>query len=556
MSGKKKNGNQKKKSATTVTVSSEGRGPSRRGSNRTVVSVASPKTRAPKGKGPRPAKAGKRVPKGARNKPMGGNMGASAKGKTIARLMKTLAFPDIEPPMCLGFAESTQTIPHRLFYKFAAPWNVAPTAAPANTLPANEVFLVALNKHPACSLIYSYSSSNGTTLTKTPLNNGSVMNYNLEGWQAFNTCLRSFVTPAGNTYEPCFTDSNMTEGNWVWLDGANAQTYSIVLTLAAGVAFAATNYTLDYCRRFADRVTYGAVTQAAAAGQTITWNPSLQPGYYAFKLPNGTTAGAIFNAAIQISAFTISVSNAAGVAVNWVAHDPLPANMCVTMDAIRINATRATMTNFSGPFNAEGGAAAYEMPVSTNWSRYAEDPASGTFGPSIFTNLLNANGSEEFENSQGISAAGHPDLHKEPVDCSDSEVAIGNTNAATAMTSPSFDDIGGGVILVVRTGVTNTAARDGLWQVFYHTESQNDSQQYTSYPAMVGPVELLEAEGLFKNFRTITHNPDHFRKGISALRNVFAGGERVGDALISTGIGGGLGGTIKGYSGIAKRLFS
>lgn len=479
---------------------------------------------------------------------MGGFLATKEGAQAIERLMMTLAFPDIYPPTTLGFSQSALTIPHHLFYKFSVPWSAA-TTTPANTMPNNEVWAVVLSKHPCCALIFNYAVLNGTVLIKTLLMGGQVPS-STAGYFAFNTALRSFADPVGTIYEPVFNEVDTDEGNFVWIDGGSNVSHSIAI-VAASAAFTATLYTLYMARRFGSRTGYVQLTftpGAPTANLTFTAAAgTIQPGYYALRV-NGANV-----AATTLLSITIQANLGGGQPQYFVAHAPAPAGICTTMDAIRINAARGTMTNFSGPFNAEGGAAAYEMPIADRWDEYVEDTASGTYGLSVFTNVVNSDGAMVFENADGISLPVHPDLQKEPVDCTDAS-SIGSNTVTANLAVPSFDDISGGTMLVIRTAPGNTAARDGLWQISYHSESQNSSQLYTKYPPAYSPLVVLEADGLFKSMRTISHNPNHFRAGVSALRSIMSRGGNVGDALISTGVAAPLGGTIKGASGIGKKL--
>jgi len=469
----------------------------------------------------------------------------------IEALMMALAFPDKCEPKCLGFSSSALTTPHKLFYKINAPWSPA-VAAVANIVPANELFFVALNKHPSCVAIYNEWWAAGAVLIKTLQMGGNPPSINV--WLNFNAAQRSSTTAAGNTYEPCFSDPDGEEGNYVWITAANT-TVAITMVATSNIYAAATQYTLNWARRSGSSIAYGslATTTGGAATNTIVFSSAaLLPGYYAFRV-----SGNLLPSGGGVSFTSVTVQETVGAGGTYmISHDPLPANIAVTMDGTRVNAARATMTNFSGPFNAEGGAVAYELPNSERWDEYAVNPASGQFGTSIFTNLSNADGSEDIENEEGVSVAAHPDLRREPADNMLASGINGAANSASMMTAPSLDDIAGGVMLCIKTAIALSNARDGLWQIWYHTESQCSSQLFPKYHAAYSPLVILEAEALFKNFRLITHNPDHFTKGVQALRSMFGKGEALGDALISTGVLGGPGGLIKGWSGLGKKLVS
>lgn len=464
--------------------------------------------------------------------------------------MRRLAFPDKYEPVCLGFSSSTKTAPHRPFYKMNAPWSPA-TTTPANCLPSNELFLILLTRHSCCAVIYNRYAANGAVVTKT-LQMGA-QPPSIGAWLNFNVAVLNANSPAGNGVEPCFADPDGEEGSFVWIDGTTNLTVAITCNTSVAVYANSTTYNLGFCRRAGTIVEYGILQSTTGAGgpyNSITFtSTTLKPGYYSFKA-SGNLVPAAGGVAITNMVIQETVGASGCYLIN---HDPLPASIAVTMDNTRINAGRAIMTNFSGPFNAEGGAVAYELPRSERWDDFCID-SGGQYTGSPFTNVSNADLSEDIENSEGISIAAHPDLRSEPVDNMIASATNGTVNSNVMMSPPTFDDISGGVMLVIKTALTNTAARDGLWQLYYATESQTDSQLYPKRHAEYSPLVVLEAEAKFKNFSLITGNPDHFAKGVQALRSLMDKGNRVSDALINSGVGIGVGAPLKFATNLGRAL--
>jgi hypothetical protein len=273
-------------------------------------------------------------------------------------------------------------------------------------------------------------------------------------------------------------------------------------------------------------------------------------GYYSFYVP--TT----FPGSGATCTWTLSGTVAAAPAeMQIVRHDPLPSNITYAMEAVRTNAARAVLSNFSGPFNSEGGAAAYEMPSTDAWYEFTHPNAAPT--TSVLTNVIKQPEATLINNLDGCSIAAHPQINVDPVDTQaiSTVTGVATTIDAQSATYPS-SALCGGTIIVIRTALSLPNARDGFWQLYFAVESESSSQLFMCRTPDYSPLVVLEAQARFRSFRTITGNPDHFSKGLAKLRSIAKTGERVGNALVSTGVGGAFGGQLMGASRVVGRALN
>jgi hypothetical protein len=454
-----------------------------------------------------------------------------------------LMFPDLLPPPVIGFNHNTQTVPHRLSWEFAAPWGTT-TANVANSFPTNELFLVLLNRHPNCVMIYN-EWTNGTETHELIASGASRPLLRNDEWINFSQITESATSATGVAISPSFDPpEGLAEGSYIWIDSNASATNVLNITYPGNSFLANTTYYMGYVRRIGNAMYFAvlSVTTGGAATNSVTFTlPATSSGYYCF-IPMGSFPEAI-PTALNI------VTNRGGVSSYAIRHSFLPSGLCDQMESIRVNACRVIMTNFSGPFNAEGGAVACELPSFKRWDEVCFNNGSNTSSP--FSVLANLEGKKVIDNAEGISAFGHADITADPRD----PLQIGNNFiAGGTYSSPSLDDLGGGTYIIMRTALANTAARDGWWQVYWATESETDSQLWTRQDPEYTPTTILNAQQAFKKVSVITHNPNHFREGVNALRNLAGTGERMGDVLISTGVGAAVGAPLKFASGFWNKM--
>jgi len=340
------------------------------------------------------------------------------------------------------------------------------------------------------------------------------------------------------------------DGPALWIDSDSGTFSTLTIEFPGAVFLATKTYSINYVRRVGEDYYTGTmtVTIGAANVDTATFSlPGNAPGYYSFSPIS--TALADFPGGTPTS---VQISLTRTVASYAVRHEKLPANISYYMDSIRINAARSTMTNFSGPFNAEGGAVAVELPTFRRWDELFY--SGGIPYPSPFSVISNVEGKRVIENSKGLSAFGHCDFLGEPVDPLLTDAVVGVPGSG-ALSSASLDDLCGGVVLCIRTSLTNTAGRDGWWQAFWATESETDSQLWSRREAEYSPTTKLNAQQEFKAISLVSHNPDHFRAGVAALRSAGQRINKFGGALVKTGIGAPLGGSLQFAGNAANQIF-
>jgi len=538
-----KSSNQKqRKSRANGKGSGSGAGSAGSQGGTTRVAIVSKPAVAPQGSPTAKGQPKKNARKRAARRPLGTGLFSAQAEATIAQLMMQLAFPDIYDPPVLGIKGAIETVPHKLRWEFMAPWSSL-TAGIAQRIPPNELFAIVLTKHSCCSLIYAQVTGGVTRNRDFISGNGSAPAVRVGQW--INPAYLNRDTPSatGMTVEPVFQSDDPDEGTMVWL-GSSA---SIVISYTGAPLLGASGYSLAYVRRIGNYFETGISTYTPGSSVSIgTWSFGA-PGYYCF-MPVMPVNSAAWPGIVPVQVrITETFTNGEYV----IQHEQLPSSITTSVESTRINAARITMTNFSGPFNAEGGAISTELSTYDRWDEILY--SGGNPASSPFSILMNMPDSYPIENSQGISGAPHPDLDAEPVD---NQAVSGVTIAgANVINTPRLSDICGGQMVVVRTGLTNTAARDGVWAVTWATESESSSQLWNHRTPDYPPFITQEAADRFKRFRTISHNPDHFRKGIAALRQIANTGEKVGNALIDTGVGAPLGGAITAGSRFLKKIF-
>lgn len=476
------------------------------------------------------------------NRPSG-NFSAAFE-KSVREIMYRCAFPDLTDPVCYGFSRSALTTPNKLFYKFAVPWS-SQTTALANQLPVNEAWLILLSAHPSIAMIYLDRMPNATVFQKQlQFSGNNLLQLKPNNWVPFSGATVSPVTATGQSYENAL-DSPDVQANAIWLESNTNMPLTLTLQQGATNFTATTTYNINYLRRSGGDLNVGMMTMTTggAAVSAITFTlPANKAGYYSFWLGSNFVQN-------QTANFNIgcTVIGESGIT----RHEPLPSNVGAKFETCRTNSARATLTNTAGPFGAEGAAAAYEMPSADAWYEFVYPNALPV--PSVLSACIAQDGAVLIEDIEGCSVAAHPRIDSDPVDCqSVSEVTGVIVSQTNPQASYPHSALCGGVLLCMRTALTATAARDGYWQIHYHTESETGDQTYTKYPPMYSPLEVLEAQSRFRAFRAITGNPDHFVKGLTALRKLTGTVDRVGDGLVSTVVGAPLGGSVKGASAAVK----
>lgn len=506
-----------------------------------AVATTRPPPRAPRSKG---------GAKGSAKRSGTGRAGDSFEAQ-VRDLIYRLAFPDLCDPVCLGMTACARTTAHKLFATFSVPWSSA-TAQIAGQMPVNQTFVAVCTKHPSVGMVYPEWKTN-STVTRAFSNDGSpIIRFTRGTWIQCDSLTVNQPGPNGNTREVTYNNNDVAPeetGAFMWVDFAGTAS-TLTITLNTGTWTNATVYSLNFIRRVDSFYGAGTVTATGTGGAGLTFTLPAVSGYYMFQLDIATVWTAPSNPSwTDGTAILASIAPVAGGVV--MRHDPLPSNIAVTLDSIRINAARATMTNFSAPLAAEGAAVAYECPSSDRWDSYIF--STGAWGDP-FSTLSGQQGREIRVAAEGLSIAAHPNINKEPTDTSTITSLTGIANST--MAPVSFDAVCGASILCVRTGLANADARDGLWQIYYHTEGETGSQLFTQRPADYSPLVILEAEARFRNFRTISGNPNHFKKGMAAIGQIMNKADRIGNAMIATGIGAPMGGALKGVVAASKHFYN
>jgi len=474
------------------------------------------------------------------------DLGGQSFEAQVRKLMFQLAFPDLTEPPTLGMNRNGLTAPFRLFHRWNAGWSTDTTQL-AGALPVNELFIAMYSRHPSLAMSYNSVIQGAQLLVFKQGNNNNVTIEEGE-WIDLDQVQTNPVSSTSQIYQPIIAGYEGDEADYAWVNNFDTASGPPVLTIAVTDGTtpfpAAGQFQIMFVCYSGNRlnITTTTVVVGGAAVGTLSFTMPAVSGWYAFY-PIEWAPTAAKSYAMSISSPNTSVAGALAVF-----HDNLPAGFQGAMESTRINAGRGVMTNFTAALYAEGGAVAYEVPSADRFDEYIYTGLAPC--ASAFSVTYAQDGSQVIRAKEGLSAVAHPNINGEFINNGTIGSNQANVPSQQVRSKPSFEDITGPTLLVIKTALAIPQARDGMWQAYWHVEGETGNQLYAKRGADYSPLVVIEAESRFRNFRTISGNPDHFKAGLAVLNRL----DKIGDGMIKSGIFAGAGGYLKSGAGHASTL--